>query len=594
MSELLQCEHATRCGGCPLIALPEAEQHAHKRAGVRAAFARYPGLDAPEPKAIVAAQPSAAYRTRAKLVVARDGAVGLYARGSHDVVDIPGCRVLAPAVAAVVAEIRSRARTAAGALSGIDVREVEHADSAAVLVTLFGQARNRVQLHALAQEIAALAGVRGVAISEQEPRSPAFLGAAPEHVAGAREAEDTLLPGGAYHLATFGSFVQAHRAQAAAIGTRVIEALRGTLGGELRGARVLELYAGAGALGLELARLGARPFLVERFEPALALAQRAAAAQQLTIETRSADAAHAARDLAYAGERFDAAVVNPPRRGLPPELRSVLAELAPRAIAYVSCDPDTLARDLDHFAYLGYAARAIEPYDMMPHSDAVECLAWLEPAPPAACRVLYEDDELIAVDKPPHIATTPQGGQTRSLLERVRSRHGLPDLAAVHRLDAGTSGVCLFAKHRSAVAPFSAALAAGQKQYLALVRGVSRDKGNINRPLREAGKSRDARTRYNRVAVLGGHSLIRARPEQGRMHQIRRHLASLGHPVLGDTRYGDAASNRHFEMRHGLDRTFLHLTRIELTHPRSGEPLVIESALPGDLAAVRERLRSEG
>ena len=249
------------------------------------------------------AQPNAAYRTRAKLVVAQNGAVGLYARGSHDVVDIPGCRVLAPQVAAAVADIRARAREAAGVLSGIDVREVEHAGDAAVLVTLFGQARHRAQLQALAQQVAALPGVRGVAISAQEPRAPAFLGAAPEHVAGAREAEDTLLLGGAYHLATFGSLVQAHRMQAAAIATRAIDAVRGALGGELRGARVLELYAGAGALGLELARLGAQPFLVERFEPALALAERAAAAQQLTIETRSADAAHAARDLAHSGER---------------------------------------------------------------------------------------------------------------------------------------------------------------------------------------------------------------------------------------------------------------------------------------------------
>jgi 23S rRNA (uracil1939-C5)-methyltransferase len=589
---VLHCEHAVRCGGCPLIALPEAEQHAHKQERVRAAFARYPALHVPPPRPVVAARPNAAYRTRAKLVVARDGSVGLYARGSHDVVDIPHCRVLAPEVARVVAAIRARIHGANMALSGIDVREVEHAAEVALLVTLFGEAKQRAALEALAREVAAWPGVRGVAISAQEPQAPAFLGAAPEHVAGASEAADTLLPGGAYHLATFGSFVQAHRAQGAAIAMRVIDAVRGALGGDLRGARVLELYAGAGALGLELSKLGARPLLVERFAPALALAQRAAAAQQLTLETRANDAADAARDLTQAGERFDAAIVNPPRRGLPPNVRSALAELAPRAIAYVSCDPDTLARDLDHLAYLGYAAQAIEPFDMMPHSDAVECFALLAPAPPPRCRVLYEDANLIAIDKPPHVATTPQGGQTRSLLERVRSEQGLPELAAIHRLDAGTSGVCLLAKQRAAVAPFAAALAAGQKHYLALVRGIVRDKGNINRPLREAGKSRAARTRYNRIAVLSGHSLVRARPEQGRLHQIRRHLASLGHPVLGDARYGDVASNRHFEMRYGLDRTFLHLTRIELVHPHSGAPLVLDSALPGDLAGVRNQLHS--
>jgi 23S rRNA (uracil1939-C5)-methyltransferase len=386
--------------------------------------------------------------------------------------------------------------------------------------------------------------------------------------------------------------VQAHRGQAAAISARLIERLGRALG-SLRGARVLELYAGSGALGLALCRQGARALLVERFAPALELAEEAARAQGVAqLQTRAGDALHVARELARAGERFDAVIANPPRRGLPADLRAAIAALEPRAIAYVSCDPETLARDLDQLALLGYAARALEPFDMMALSDDVECVALLGPAAAPPLPVLYEDDALIAIDKPPHLPTTPQGRGTRSLLQTVREQRALPELFAVHRLDAGTSGVCLLAKRRSAVAKWSAALKAGEKQYLALVRGVTRDKGSINRPLRDGDALQPARTRYARLELLASHSLLRVRPDQGRTHQIRRHLAAIGHPVLGDERHGHAASNRHFELKHGLDRSFLHLAQIELLHPVTSKPLVLQAELAGDLRAVAERLRA--
>ena len=101
---------------------------------------------------------------------------------------------------------------------------------------------------------------------------------------------------------------------------------------------------------------------------------------------------------------------------------------------------------------------------------------------------------------------------------------------------------------------------------------------------------RDARTRYRRLDVAGGHSLLRVQPDQGRTHQIRRHLASIEHPVLGDARYGHAASNRHFEQKHGLDRAFLHLARVELAASGGRDPLVLEAPLAGDLEAVLRAL----
>jgi 23S rRNA (uracil1939-C5)-methyltransferase len=589
--DVVQCEHGERCGGCSLLGVPEAEQLRRKHANVQAALARYPRLRALTVSDVVPARPNVAYRTRAKLVVATDGRVGLYARGGHDVVDIPHCRVLATELAQGVAAVRALARRERGVLSGTDVREVRDGGATGLLVTLIGEPRARVRLESLARELGdELPCALGVAVSERPADAPALLAGTPAVITGAPAARDRASDGEPYVLATHGSFVQSHRGQAAAIAARVQDGLRSALG-TLEGARVLELYAGSGALGLALSKRGAELLLVERYAPALALAEQAAREQGLAApRTLAGDAARAATELAHAAERFAAVVVNPPRAGLAKEVRGTVAQLAPRVIAYVSCDPETLARDLDQLVLLGYAPRAVEPFDMIPLSEGVECVALLEPATPPPIAVLHEDGDLLAAVKPPHMPTTPQQGGGPSLLARLRAERGLPELTPVHRLDIGTSGVCLLAKRRSAVAALSRALAQGEKQYLALARGVTRDKGAIARPLREQGVEKAARTRYARLEVLGGHSLVRVRPDEGRTHQIRKHLAAIGHPLLGDARYGHAASNRHVEQRHGLDRTFLHLARVDLVSPR-GPRLVLEAELAGDLQAVAERMR---
>jgi len=148
-------------------------------------------------------------------------------------------------------------------------------------------------------------------------------------------------------------------------------------------------------------------------------------------------------------------------------------------------------------------------------------------------------------------------------------------------------------KSSAAAAVWQLALASAEarKRYLALVRGRSREKGRISRTLVDDGRERDAVTRYRRLEMPGGHTLLEVFPATGRTHQIRRHLASTGHPVLGDERYGHAASNRHLAERYGLDRPFLHCASFTLAHPRTGEALHIESPLAPDLATVLERLR---
>jgi 23S rRNA (uracil1939-C5)-methyltransferase len=258
----------------------------------------------------------------------------------------------------------------------------------------------------------------------------------------------------------------------------------------------------------------------------------------------------------------------------------------------VSCDPQTLARDLDHLARLGYGASSLRPVDMIPLTDEIETIVVLDRGPVSPARVVQEDDDILIVDKAPHEPTTPQGEYRGSLLARVRRVPGAESATPAQRLDVGTSGLVVFTRRPEQAATWERLLGSPstRKVYVAAVRGVTPTKGAVTRDLRDGGKVLPARTRYRRLALAAGHSVLRVVPEQGRTHQIRRHLAAIGHPVLGDDRYGHPTTNRFFEEKHGLDRAFLHCVRLEFDHPRTGARTVVEAPLPGDLRAVLERM----
>jgi 23S rRNA (uracil1939-C5)-methyltransferase len=601
MSQLVACPHADRCPGCAGIGRPLAEQLAAKRDRVQRAFAPFVSTAPATIETPRAADSITDYRTRAKLAVGSGARVGLFERGGHEVLDLPGCRVLAPAVAETVAAVRRLLVSpppevgavlradgdGAGRLRAIDVREVVDAAGAAALLTLVvrtpapGEAALRSACDALTT---AAPRLRAIALSLHDGRSPQLLGAAPRVIHGEALHRDFLRPDAPFTYAAPGGFAQAHRGQASAIHAEVGRALP-----DLAGLRVLDVFAGSGALGLALAARGARVRMIESFAPAVEAALRAADEQGLRdrVSARAEPAERAVPGLAEARQRFDAAVVNPPRRGAAPRLREALAAIARDAIVYVSCEPATLARDLAHFAWLGWRADRVVPFDLMPLTAEVECVAILRRTDPPALAVLHEDEQLLAIDKPPFLPTTPHPERHGSLLAHVQKRSGWEHAAPLHRLDADTSGVCLFVRRPELVAAWQRALSdpGARKRYLALVRGIGRAKGRVARPLREAGRTLDAATRYRRLEVLHGHALLEVVLETGRTHQIRRHLASIGEPVLGDARHGHAASNRHFFERFFLDRAFLHCASIEVAG------LCLEAPLAPDLAAVLARLR---
>jgi 23S rRNA (uracil1939-C5)-methyltransferase len=539
---------------------------------------------------VVPADPVVGYRTRVKWMTGPGATLGLFARDAdHVVVDVPSCRVASAPCLAVGAAIREAMRAGeprwarsvadGGALFAVDLREV---DGGKVLVSLVVDAKRAPSLdaaRAVAERLAAAAPVAGVALNLHTEGAPQVLGAETRVVTGEGAAWDT--PGLARVRAMHGSFVQAHRGQAARIQTELRRVLA-----ELPGAtRVLDVYGGSGAIALALAGPGVTVDLVESFAPAARAAEEAAVAAALAVRAIPGDAGVVTRGLAADGARWDVVVVNPPRRGLTPEVRRAVATLALARIAYVSCEPTTLARDLAHFARLGWAPSSLRPYDMIPLTDEVETLAILSPAPAPPPVVLHEDDDLVVVAKEAHEAT-------HALVTRVRDLVGCAGVVAFGELDEGTSGVCVLARRAETRDRALVRLAESERTFLAMVRGITSPRGSVARPVRRGAEVISPRTRYVRLEVAGGHSVVEARPSAGGDEVVRRHLAGLGHPVLGDERLGHAPSNRHVLARFGLDRPFLHASRLSLPSV-SGEPLVIDAPLPGDLASVREAARAQ-
>jgi 23S rRNA (uracil1939-C5)-methyltransferase len=586
----VRCPHSDRCPGCALLDLPYSAQLETKGRRLAEALAGYAALTESVVGPAMGADPATEYRVRAKLVAA-GGALGLFERGGHEIVDIPGCRVLTPRVYAAVAELRALL-TELPAVSSVDVRETD----AGMIVTLALPPRTTASERSRVSErvCSEVKGVVTLALSSREPDAPQLLGADLRVVHGPEAVKHTFKAGTPYHYAAPGAFTQTHPGQARWL-HRAIERVLGELSTQPAGLRplaglgLLELYAGSGALALRLAARGANVTHVESFEPAVKLTERAAHEQGIAMRALASDAASALKLLVRERARFDAVLVNPPRRGLDPDVRRLVAELSPRLVIYVSCDPVTLARDADHFARLGQRLMQVTPFDMIPQSDAVETLALLRPFAPPLPRVLHAGSDFLAVEKAPHEPTLPQSEHRGSLLERVRRLPGAREAVAATRLELGTSGVCVFARTPSQLQASSAALEHAELRYLALVRGPTRAQGT----LRAASRNRtplpaELALRYRRRELIGGHSLLEVFAVPSQAPQIKTRLASIGHPVLGDTKQGDARSNTHFFHRHGLDRTFLHVSELSL----GGDEPTLRAELPADLERVLESLRA--
>jgi len=241
---------------------------------------------------------------------------------------------------------------------------------------------------------------------------------------------------------------------------------------------------------------------------------------------------------------------------------------------------------------------------------------------PIPISVLYEDDDLIAVNKAPGIIVHPARGNPHGTLVNAVAYHaehlsrvgGPWRPGVVHRLDRDTSGVIVFAKNDQAHVRLARQWENRTvgKEYLAIVEGVPElDADVIEQPLgkdghfrtryavRRDGTGKEAASHYEVAEAFDGFALVRVRPRTGRTHQIRVHLAHIGHRVVADRQYGSRDKLTLREVARGraeademlLARQALHAARLALRHPRTGEPLTLEAPMPEDMQRTLDALR---
>lgn len=297
-----------------------------------------------------------------------------------------------------------------------------------------------------------------------------------------------------------------------------------------------------------------------------------------------------------------------------------------RLDAFLATDP-TLSRSL--------AARMIEggevtlngaPVKRSTPVRAGDLVAWqvAEPSPADArpedipLSVVYEDTDIIVINKPKGMVVHPAAGNPTGTLVNALLHHCRGELSGiggverpgiVHRIDKDTSGLLVAAKNDAAHRALAAALEKHEirREYRALALGTPRqDVGTVDLPIGRhprdrkrmavlgegMGKSRSAITHYRVLEHFPGASYLSLELETGRTHQIRVHMAHLGHPLLGDTVYGGGRSP--FERRHAplLSGQCLHAARLRLVHPRTGEPLCFDAPLPQEFERLLELLRA--
>jgi 23S rRNA pseudouridine955/2504/2580 synthase len=246
----------------------------------------------------------------------------------------------------------------------------------------------------------------------------------------------------------------------------------------------------------------------------------------------------------------------------------------------------------------------VPPVRMAEKPDTSTALA---AAPHIEVPVIFEDDALIALNKPAGLAVHGGSGLSYGVIELLRAqRPQAKFLELVHRLDRETSGLLLVAKKRSALVRLHEMLRDNHqidKRYLALTAGVwphprSHVRFKLFKYLTEEGERRvrvsdeglTSHTVINRREEWRDCSLVECELKTGRTHQIRVHLAHSGFPIAGDDKYGDPAVNKAFAKR-GLRRMFLHAWRLVLTHPLSGERLELEAPLPAELQSFVNTLK---
>ena len=366
------CPYYGRCGGCDFRHLDYAEELWAKRQRVQEALTRLGGSDVTVEEILGAAQPLR-YRNKSQYPVSADGRVGFYRARSHQVVEVEHCLLQKPQADALAAALRQYLAqyhvpgydetTGRGLVRHLYVRSNCKGESLVCLLVNGESLPYETELVALLRQAAPQ--TVGVVLGVNTRPGNAILGDRFRTLW-----EDTLtdvLCGRTVRLSV-PSFYQVNHPQAEVLYGKALE-FAGLTGNET----VLDLYCGIGTITLCLAKAAKRVIGAEIVPPAIRDAKENALRNHVeNAEFFCGDAADIAAKLESDGLRPDVVTVDPPRKGLAPEVIASIAAMAPRRVVYVSCDPGTLGRDVKRFAELGYLARRAVAVDLFPRTRHVE------------------------------------------------------------------------------------------------------------------------------------------------------------------------------------------------------------------------------
>lgn len=379
----ITCPHAPRCVGCPYYGSPYGEQLARKRRRVEEALA----AAAPSLRVVVAPPVHAVrlfgYRNQVKLVARRAGArllLGVYAPGTHQVVDVSRCPVHDPLVARALEAVQRTIeretvpiydeRSREGWLRYVAVRSTWMRRT--TQVTAVVRDRRWPGERRFVERLRRSRGVGSVVLNVNDTTGNTIFGAT--FIAAAGDERVIERVGGWQLIYRPGSFMQANLGAARRAYVRVVE-----LAAAGAGDVVVDLYSGVGAIALSLA---ASAKFVLGIEASPSAVRDAVENTRLNgvhnARFRAGAVAETLRELRAELPHADVVTLNPPRKGAGAEVIAAIAAMSPRRVVYMSCDPDSLAADLEHLAAAGYRTDIVYPFDFLPQTDHVECIAVAE------------------------------------------------------------------------------------------------------------------------------------------------------------------------------------------------------------------------
>ena len=373
-----ECPYAGKCGGCAYRHLTYPEELWAKRQRVQDALTRIGGLDLTVEEILVAKNPEH-YRNKSQYPVGADGSIGFFQARTHKVVPIRRCLIQTEAAdrtAQAVGEWMRRYKISAydettgkGLVRHVCVRVNRKGESLCCVVVNGNKVPREPELAAYVT--AAVSHTVGVLLNSNTRRGNVILGDKYRTLFGRNYLMDTLC--GLEFKLSMPSFYQVNRDQAEALYGKALE-FAGLTGNET----VLDLYCGIGTITLCLAKAAKRVIGAEIVPPAIRDAKENALRNHIeNAEFFCGDAADIAAKLESDGLRPDVVTVDPPRKGLAPEVIASVAAMGPEKVVYVSCDPATLGRDVKIFREFGYEAKRAAAVDMFPGTAHVETVVLL-------------------------------------------------------------------------------------------------------------------------------------------------------------------------------------------------------------------------